>query len=517
MFILGDETRTHGRLPWVVFSLAALNVLVFCLQLVLGDRFTNGFALVPKEIVESRDLDRPTPHEANQPMRRVRRTVPGQPDVAVRKHTVWIEHARGPFPIQLTLFTSMFLHASWMHLIGNLWFLLAFGRNVESAMDHGRFLGFYVFCGITAGLVQVASEPGSVVPIVGASGAISGVMGAYVAIHPFNKVKLWMGWYLGVMEFPAIAVIGFWFLTQYLAAFASLEAGITTGVAYWAHLGGFLAGVIFVRTLVVYLRWKEVINPPPEEALDAADDESEMMDQAPAVPDAFQACLPPGGAKPPLNEHIQPTEPAFRPIPPLVLQRPEEPAAEPPPARLQPAKSPPAMPKPTVVLPVPTKHLVTEAPTQTLPKPTPLGELWSASSAKPRPAGKRPPRNIVLPVWQRPFGVPAFRPTDAAHGAPHSSAQKLNADAAGSKMDSANAFRERRQQMLNANEDNADLFTVCLPRKNETPADPFASFMKPSPKSETVVPPTVKVELPHDMTDVLSAAFDYLPPDALRD
>jgi len=512
MFILGDESRTYGRFPWVTCSLVLLNVLVFSGQLVVGDRFTNGFALVPREITEARDFDRPMPHEVTTPIR-ARRTLPGQPAVAARKHTVWIEHARGPFPIHLTLFTSMFLHASWLHLIGNMWFLLAFGRNVECALDHGRFLTFYVVCGLAAGLIQVISEPSSIVPIVGASGAISGVMGAYVAIHPFNKVKIWMGWYWGIMEFPALAVLGFWFLTQYLAAFASLEAGASTGVAHWAHLGGFLAGIIYIRAMVVYLRWKEVMNPPPfVDESDDAEFEDEALRSPLAEPDAFQACLLPTGPKPsPLtSDAIQTAAPAAPSIHPLFLETRSQASAETLPARVHPAKSPPAMPKPTVVLPSLPTHLAAEAPIEANSKPSPLGDLWTAHSAKPRP-GKRTPKSIVLPVWQRPFGVPPFRPI------PHpslrvSSAQTLNASAARSNLDSTAAFRDRRMQMLGDAEGNAEVFTVCLPRTKETPADPFASFTKPSQGSGVHLPPTVRVPLPKDMREALDGAFDYMPP-----
>jgi membrane associated rhomboid family serine protease len=490
MFILGDESRTHGRFPWVTCSLVGLNLLVFCLQLAIGDSFTNGFALVPKEITEARDLDRPTPMEVKVPLRG-RPTIPGQGNARFQTHTVWIEHARGPFPIFLTLFTSTFLHAGWIHLVGNMWFLLAFGRNVECAMDHGRYLAFYVVCGLAAGLAQIASDPSSIVPIVGASGAISGVMGAYVAIHPFNKVKVWMGWYLGVMELPALVVIGFWFLTQYLAAFASLEAGMRTGVAYWAHLGGFVAGVVYIRAFVLYLRWKELTRPPEELEGSEEAEADDLLDEPPP-PDPFETCLL-RNAAPPAADAIQTAESSARPIHPSFSQTHRHAIAERPPAPAQPAKSPPAMPKPTTILPV-SKEFASDMPTHVIA----------------RRVGPRASKAIVLPVWQRPFGVPAFRPTLPCVTLRSHSAQTLAAHAAAQRMESAASFRDRRAEMLDA-DDNVDLFSVCLPRKTATPADPFASFVKPNHET-SALPPTVRVPLPKDVTSALESAFDYMPP-----
>src|SRR5207237_3296662 len=129
--------------------------------------------------------------------------VNGRDHVAFRDVNVAIPQAPGPFPIFLTLFTSMFLHGGLLHLIGNMWALAIFGRNVECAFDHGRFLAFYLFCGVVGGLVYTASDPSSVLPALGASGAISGVMGAYVAIHPLNPISIWFGFFIGVIKLPA--------------------------------------------------------------------------------------------------------------------------------------------------------------------------------------------------------------------------------------------------------------------------------------------------------------------------
>jgi membrane associated rhomboid family serine protease len=197
-----------------------------------------------------------------------------------------------------TILTSMFLHGSWLHLIGNMWFLGIFGRNVECALDHGRFLVFYLACGVAGGLAHVFSDMHSVIPCLGASGAISGIMGAYVSIFPFNKIRLWFGWMLGVVELPAIAVLGFWFLFQYLAAFMELESGVSDGTAYWDHLGGFVAGVAGIWGTIFYLKYQ--LANAPETAADQDGDlvasatEPADLDSAGAGErDAFGGCMPP--------------------------------------------------------------------------------------------------------------------------------------------------------------------------------------------------------------------------------
>src|SRR5262245_55662038 len=256
MFILGDESARRSRIPWVTGTLILLNVGAFLAQKAVGDRITYGFSLVPYEITHLKDLKKPQKIKAKVAVPhhdpRLRDYVPP----TIREVTVDVPQYPGPFPIFLTLITSMFLHGDWMHLIGNMWFLAIFGRNVESAWNHGRFLAFYLLCGVAGGLCQVFSDPNSVVPCLGASGAISGVMGAYVAVYPLNKVKLWFGWYIGVVEVPALAVIGVWFLWQYISVFVDMEMGqhLLGGVAYWDHLGGFAMGLVLVWGTVWYLR-----------------------------------------------------------------------------------------------------------------------------------------------------------------------------------------------------------------------------------------------------------------------
>jgi membrane associated rhomboid family serine protease len=150
----------------------------------------------------------------------------------------------------LTLLTSMFLHGSWMHVIGNMWYLWIFGDNVEDRVGHGRFIVFYLLCGCVAALGQVAIAPTSLLPTIGASGAIAGVMGAYLILYPHSRVltliPLIIFW--EVIEIPALVLLGFWFLMQLFSAGAIAATASTGGggVAFMAHVAGFLTGVIGV-------------------------------------------------------------------------------------------------------------------------------------------------------------------------------------------------------------------------------------------------------------------------------
>jgi len=135
--------------------------------------------------------------------------------------------------------TSMFMHGGWMHLIGNMWFLWVFGNNVEDVTGRGRFLAFYVLCGLAAVAVQMAANPDSAVPMVGASGAIGGVMGAYVLLFPRARIRTFA--FLFFFDVPAFFMLGYWFLLQLAGGAIPSEGG---GVAFWAHVGGFLAGLL---------------------------------------------------------------------------------------------------------------------------------------------------------------------------------------------------------------------------------------------------------------------------------
>lgn len=153
-----------------------------------------------------------------------------------------------PKPSWVTPFSHMFLHGGWFHLLGNMWFLWIFGNNVEDSMGHARFVLFYVLCGLVAAAIQVAARPDSIVPMVGASGAIGGVMGAYVTLYPRVRVDLLviLGFYVTTVSVPAIFMLGYWFLIQLIGGAASLAREDVGGVAFWAHVGGFVAGALLV-------------------------------------------------------------------------------------------------------------------------------------------------------------------------------------------------------------------------------------------------------------------------------
>jgi membrane associated rhomboid family serine protease len=150
-----------------------------------------------------------------------------------------------------SVLTSMFLHGGWLHIIGNMWFLWIFGDNVEDRMGHGRFLVFYLLCGALAALAQVAASPGSPIPTIGASGAIAGVMGAYFVLYPRSRILTLVPIFIFIqlLEVPAVIFIGLWFFIQLVSGVGSVAAtanGYTGGVAFWAHVAGFVAGVLGV-------------------------------------------------------------------------------------------------------------------------------------------------------------------------------------------------------------------------------------------------------------------------------
>jgi len=144
-----------------------------------------------------------------------------------------------------TLITSMFLHGSWSHVLGNMWYLWIFGDNVEDRVGHGRFIVFYLLCGIVAALGQIVVDPGSTLPTIGASGAIAGVMGAYFVLYPHSRVLTLIPWiFLQIVELPAIVLLGFWFVMQLFSAGAiAVTSNTQGGVAFAAHVVGFVGGV----------------------------------------------------------------------------------------------------------------------------------------------------------------------------------------------------------------------------------------------------------------------------------
>jgi membrane associated rhomboid family serine protease len=176
-------------------------------------------------------------------------------------------HVYGVVPADFhaaTLISSMFLHGSWSHVIGNMWYLWIFGDNIEDRLGHGRFITFYMLCGITAALGQIVVDPYSRLPTIGASGAIAGVMGAYFVLYPHSRVLTLIPWiFLQIVELPAIVLLGFWFLMQLfsagvIAVTASTHGG--GGVAFAAHVAGFVVGVVlvFVFRNRRYDRWERM-------------------------------------------------------------------------------------------------------------------------------------------------------------------------------------------------------------------------------------------------------------------
>ena len=151
-----------------------------------------------------------------------------------------------------TILTSMFMHGGWLHLIGNMWFLWVFGNNIEDSMGHGRFVVFYLLCGVAAAATQMVSDPASPVPMVGASGAISGVMGAYILLYPRVRVHtiVWLGFFVTTVALPAYVMLGYWFVLQLVLGAAGTLSHAQGGVAVWAHVGGFVAGMALIRLFV---------------------------------------------------------------------------------------------------------------------------------------------------------------------------------------------------------------------------------------------------------------------------
>jgi membrane associated rhomboid family serine protease len=166
-----------------------------------------------------------------------------------------------PGPGYLHILTSMFLHGSWMHLLGNMWFLWIFGNNIEDSMTRPRFAIFYLTCGFVAALFQVLAQPSSPIPMVGASGAISGVMGAYLLLYP--RVRVWTSVFFFVFPVPAWTMLIYWMLLQLMGGFSQSRS--SGGTAFFAHIGGFLAGLLLVKFFVepqrIYARRQTLYQP----------------------------------------------------------------------------------------------------------------------------------------------------------------------------------------------------------------------------------------------------------------
>jgi len=201
MFPIGDDDSARRTVPVVTYGLIVLNVLFFLVELNGGEAFIQQWSVVPRRLLANPASDFPT------------------------------------------IFTSMFMHGGWLHLLGNMLYLWIFGDNVEDNFGHAKFLVFYLLCGVAATFAQVLVSSNSSVPNLGASGAIAGVLGAYIVMFPRGQVRVMMG--RGIIPMPALVVIGFWIVLQFVSGIGSIsQTADTGGVAYLAHIGGFIAGLV---------------------------------------------------------------------------------------------------------------------------------------------------------------------------------------------------------------------------------------------------------------------------------
>ena len=238
IFPIGDDNTGRLRTPYLTYLLIAVNVAVFVFLQGLGsnEQFTYAFSTVPEEIRTGRDIAEPVP-------------------IDLGTQTETIELQPTPGTVYLTLITSMFMHGSLMHLLGNMLFLWIFGDNIEDDLGHGRYLAFYLTTGVIASLAHVVATIGfgdnPFIPSLGASGAISGVMGGYLVLHPHRRVRVFILRILTVV--PGYVAVGLWFLLQLVSAFGVIGGGPQSGggVAFMAHIGGFIAGVILVKVFAI--------------------------------------------------------------------------------------------------------------------------------------------------------------------------------------------------------------------------------------------------------------------------
>ncbi len=234
---LGDLQPTR-IFPVVTYALIAANVLAFLVQTQRGDQFTMALACTPWEITHARDIDGPILRPGVNP-RAVRQTADGALVVDPRDA---IPHAPSPVPVWMTLLTAMFLHGGLAHLLGNMLYLWIVGDNVEEVLGKPLYLVVYLACGLMGSLAQIAAAPNSVIPTLGASGAIAGIMGAYVVWFPHNQIRVLV--FRVVTLLPAVVVIGGWIALQIWMGFQGIETmGESGGVAYLAHVGGALTGI----------------------------------------------------------------------------------------------------------------------------------------------------------------------------------------------------------------------------------------------------------------------------------
>ncbi len=238
IFPIGDDNSDRTTVPVVNYILIAINVLVFVFLQSLGtnDQFTYAFSTVPEEIRTGVDIARPVPIE-----------------VGDQRGVIGLQPT--PVSVYLTLLTSMFMHGGLMHLFGNMLFLWIFGDNLEHALGRARYIIFYLLTGLIASLAHVISTfvfgDNPFIPSLGASGAISGVLGGYLVLYPRRNVRVIM--FRMLTTVPAVVAIGLWFVFQLISAFGVIGAGPQSGggVAFMAHIGGFVAGVALVKVFSI--------------------------------------------------------------------------------------------------------------------------------------------------------------------------------------------------------------------------------------------------------------------------
>lgn len=233
---IGDDNRDRRITPIVNYILIALNIFVFIYYQRLGSdiNFLFAYSTIPGEILTGNDFISDS-KILTDPLTGESVELPGL--------------QRTPIPVYLTLITSMFMHGGFAHIGGNMLYLFIFGDNLENAMGHRNYLIFYILCGILAGLCHVFStvffNQDPLIPSLGASGAISGVLGGYMLLFPTRSVHVWV--FITIISLPAIISVGLWFVFQVVNGLGSLGGTESGGVAYAAHIGGFIAGLILVK------------------------------------------------------------------------------------------------------------------------------------------------------------------------------------------------------------------------------------------------------------------------------
>lgn len=231
MFPIGDDNSDRRIQPVVNYAFIGINILVFLLLQQLGgnDSFTYAFSLVPKEVTSGVDITG---------LQVLRDSI---------GHTAEIQHFATPLPVYFNFLSSMFMHGDIMHIFGNMLFLWIFGDNIENRIGHIRYAVFYIICGLAAAAGQILMGPDSIIPMLGASGAISGVMGGYVMLFPQRSVRAIIFHFATTV--PAFVAIGIWIVYQLVLGYLTPSGG--GGVAYAAHIGGFVAGVALIRIFAI--------------------------------------------------------------------------------------------------------------------------------------------------------------------------------------------------------------------------------------------------------------------------